>query len=86
MPGKSKLSMKKLGFTGPDLNMANSIQVKVEIQLLFSLLALSTVSLNRHGRNQINPKLGLLRHIVHGNVQRAIFGGYCIVVLYIHIR
>ena len=42
-------------------------------------------TLNVYKRAGLSVNWGLSRHIVDGDVQRAIFGGYCIVVLYIHI-
>ncbi len=42
---------------------------------------------DRYKRHESDATIGrVLRHIVDGDVHRAIFGGYCIVVLYIHIQ
>ncbi len=42
---------------------------------------------DRYKRHDSDVTIGrVARHIVNGDVQQAIFGEYCIIVLYIHIQ
>ncbi len=42
---------------------------------------------NKYKRHESDATIGRVsRHIVDGDIQQAIFGGYRIVVLYIHIQ